>query len=209
MKIMCDKCFNIVDLGDINVNLAPEVIPGTNNALLTKGVAVNCECCPNESANIILDDNIAELISLLNKKGYRTLFCCEGHNEKDSIYFKTVDNAILKIRFDEFCKKYNYNGTSMYDTVEKRIFIINYESYDMKFEILENLLKWVNSLPLYYIGISSHIREFRLWLMNNPIYHELNIEEYHMYGDIGYGTPEELKKYGSRYIPVTEDEGDK
>lgn len=73
MKIMCDKCYNLIDLGDINIDLTPEVIPGTNNALLTKGVAANCECCPNESANIVLDDNIAQVISLLNKKAIQLM----------------------------------------------------------------------------------------------------------------------------------------
>ena len=40
-----------------------------------------------------LDDDIAESIIELNKKGYETFACCSGHNTKDSwygyIYFNT------------------------------------------------------------------------------------------------------------------------
>lgn len=41
-----------------------------------------------------VDDMIAPVISTLNKKGYRTLFCCSGHDNFDSTTY---------ISFDEKC----------------------------------------------------------------------------------------------------------
>ena len=36
-----------------------------------------------EDTNPEIDENIAFSISLLNKKGYRTQYCCEGHAYRD------------------------------------------------------------------------------------------------------------------------------
>lgn len=192
MKVMCDKCYNITDLGDIDIDLSPQVIPGTNNALLTKGVAVNCGRCPNESANIVLDDNIAEFISILNKKGYRTVQACEGHKDKDVIYFITlVYYDDLYYNFHDFCNKNNYDcgGVSFSrQSATKNIFsliryYIKYSSADEKYEIIEKLTEWAKNLPEDKIEVENHILQFKEWLNDNPDYKELNDEIFHMYED--------------------------
>lgn len=192
MKVMCDKCYNIIDLGDIGIDMSPEVIPNTDNALLVKGIVCNCECCPNESANIIIDDNIAEFISILNKKGYRTVQACEGHKDKDVIYFITsVYYDDLYYNFHDFCNKNNYDcgGVSFSrQSVNKNIFsmimyYIKYSSADEKYEIIEKLTEWAKNLPEDKIEVENHILQFKEWLNDNPDYKELNDEIFHMYED--------------------------
>lgn len=180
MKIICDKCYNLIDLGDIDIDLTPEVIPGTNNALLTKGVAANCECCPNESANIVLDDNIAQVISLLNKKGYTTYACCEGHKEKDSLYIlmEYADMRPLCHYFSDL----GYNSTLDYIPITKMRLEIKYESIAEKKEIISNLMTWVTkSLEFNMLAFDAHVAKFQSWLRQNPDYQKLNDSFYHMY----------------------------
>ena len=192
MKIMCDKCYNIIDLGDIGIDMSPEVIPNTDNALLVKGIRCNCKCCPNESANIIIDDNIAEFISILNKKGYRTVQSCEGHKDNDEIYFITLicyDELFYK--FHDFCNKNNYDcgGISLSrEAINTNIFsmiryYIKYSSVDEKYEIIEKLTEWVKNLPENKIEVENHILLFKKWLNDNPDYKKLNDEIFHMYED--------------------------
>ena len=181
MKVMCDKCYNIINLGNIDIDLSPQVIPGTNNALLTKGVAVNCERCPNESANIVLDDNIAEVISLLNKKGYMTYGCCEGHEEKDSLYIVMAQYAELRQLYHYFIDL-GHDITLEYIPITKMRIEIKYKSISEKKEIISNLMKWVTeSLEFNYLGFDAHVAKFHKWLRQNPEYQELNDTFYHMY----------------------------
>jgi hypothetical protein len=46
-----------------------------------------CKICGNES--IELDDNIADLIMILNNKGYKTIHSCEGH------FYSNGENSYL------------------------------------------------------------------------------------------------------------------
>lgn len=56
---VCSKCFNTPD-------------------------KCTCEFQPYYLVNI--DRNIQNVIRVLNEKGYMTRYCCESHNENDSIY---------------------------------------------------------------------------------------------------------------------------
>lgn len=56
MKYICNKCFSTYENDTI------------------------CEKCNNNL--ISLDDLISPVILILNKKGYKTISCCSGHNDK-------------------------------------------------------------------------------------------------------------------------------
>lgn len=49
---------------------------------ITIRASFQAPCHPN-SELIMLDENIADIISVLNKKGYHTVSCCEGHLNVD------------------------------------------------------------------------------------------------------------------------------
>lgn len=85
MKIMCNKCFAIMDMGSIDVP-KPKFLGDARNSLLVYSIVTNCDCCPNESASIQVDDELAGIVSRLNMKGYKTLGCCAGHSNQDRIY---------------------------------------------------------------------------------------------------------------------------
>lgn len=58
-----------------------------------------CKYCKTDVKLIEVDYNIAYSISLLNRKGYLTTFCCEGHKssyEYSDGYISFKDNSILE-----------------------------------------------------------------------------------------------------------------
>lgn len=103
--LMCPKCFNVVYRRVHYVSSSmvensyvdrndPEmmIVPGINF------VQKKCYGCWNEYFEPIqLDYNIAATISLLNKAGYTTKYCCEGHGKPDTYAYIMFDgNKIMK-----------------------------------------------------------------------------------------------------------------
>lgn len=74
---MCTKCYRLRRFKTEFLPVDHEEIPWR-----IKGTKP-CECGNNRF--VTLDDHIAETISLLNRKGYLTYFCCEGHPVKDGV----------------------------------------------------------------------------------------------------------------------------
>lgn len=93
LALMCPTCYNIKYV-DINMN----ILINKKDIFCCVNYISSCDNCNFEGAFIELDPNIAECISILNKKGYRTMFCCEGHDDSQAyIYFNTLyENAIMK-----------------------------------------------------------------------------------------------------------------
>ena len=93
---------------------------------------------------IHIDKNIQEHIRILNKKGYRTMYCCEGHNAGSNTY--------ITFSFDYFSDI----GTPKGFKYDKKRRTISYV-YSMKLkeetikkiktEKLAELLEWIKSLP--------------------------------------------------------------
>lgn len=78
-------------------------------------ICVNCwkqECSCGQNLYENIDDDIVDDIILLNKKGYKTLYCCQGHKEKGFfdmyVMFKAPLNKHIKppkdFRIEEYGK---------------------------------------------------------------------------------------------------------
>ena len=101
-----------------------------------------CSFCENRVNGIELDPNIADDISILNKKGYKTKYCCEGHISDHQyisapyIYFNNTHDDIAK----------NLPKTWNVDT-DYDHFVIRGDINNSKKKILEDLHKMVEKLP--------------------------------------------------------------
>ena len=101
--LMCPECFNVVSrrlhyTSSVLVENAyfdeenPEMMIHSDIKFIQK----KCEKCGNEYFEPIqLDYNIAETISLLNKAGYRTKYCCEGHGNKNTYAYIMFGNSCI------------------------------------------------------------------------------------------------------------------
>lgn len=69
---------------------------------------------------IEVDDEIAETISVLNKKGYKTEYCCGGHINKYEYYSMICDKCFM----DEEKLKKDFIEYHIYDVSNERFKII-------------------------------------------------------------------------------------
>lgn len=79
---MCPECFHIIET---NISITKTI----NNANKICDFVTNNEYygdCPNCKSHVRLEEidaNMAQIINILNTKGYFTAFCCEGHIEQN------------------------------------------------------------------------------------------------------------------------------
>lgn len=133
MTFMCMMCHNLIN------------VSGLVNPRYSKRYGIvatpfySLEKCPHcketgEELCVNIDEEIAEDIAVLNKKGYETMFCCSSHSEKDPLmyvvfsyaqdfegidppedfYFDTTDSyneGVITLRIKESCviKDYETN----------------------------------------------------------------------------------------------------
>lgn len=91
VALMCPKCFNLIHCNQ-KVYLHAEVKGIEDDVdLLSRTVyRIDCPICKVRADQIELDVGIAEQVSHLNKKGYKTNYCCEGHGSGNTyISFET------------------------------------------------------------------------------------------------------------------------
>lgn len=100
VALMCPKCFNIVGIchQELKVSFShksePEKFYGHNIQIQVDGW---CEECGEYIEEFLtIDGEIAPTISVLNKKGWKTLFCCAGHDGDSSAYIYFKSNKYLK-----------------------------------------------------------------------------------------------------------------
>lgn len=107
-----------------------------------------CPSCKREYVHMIdIDVNIVDIISILNKKGYRTKYCCEGHGIDDKPYIYFTSNAILK-HLDTLPLSWFHDRKEINkgDFINKSVIIRSeyYKSGEHLFELKE----WAESLPI-------------------------------------------------------------
>jgi hypothetical protein len=114
IALMCPICFNytvhrintsfkITNYYDYDHRFGDLV--NSNNVY--SGYCTNPDC--NHYTKFIeLDINLAEIVSILNKKGYRTAYCCEGHINGEGISFTYI------VFEDVYFKDNDYNLPDSY-----------------------------------------------------------------------------------------------
>jgi hypothetical protein len=99
------------------------------------------ECEGRDLDLIVLDPNIADIISALNKKGYFTEYCCEGHGTCDPyIYFKNLD------LYDLFSLNLPLSWYIDIQDLKENSLVIRADETNWE-SALEELQEWVDSLP--------------------------------------------------------------
>lgn len=158
IAFMCPKCYNVeLFEGKIGCVLTPKRKLKKKDIyeylMLDMSISYKCTSCEEYAEQIFLDPNIAIAISILNKKGFYTVFCCEGHHEttietKDKrlsqenpyIYFK--DDTILSYISGDF----PLPKTWFVDNKEPGMTIIR--SKNSKENRIEDINIWVGMLPM-------------------------------------------------------------
>lgn len=104
--------------------------------------------------NIIeVDSLIIDTISILNKKGYKTLYCCSGHVKDPRIYeeYKIskdkindfVDYYIKEETEDEYTLLAPYSFTAIYIKFDKKYNFINLpKGFIIKDDIIEKIVDY-------------------------------------------------------------------
>jgi hypothetical protein len=106
-----------------------------------------------------IDDEIAEEIITLNKKGYKTFTCCAGHNTPDSFYGYIFFENRLPRKYGEpdgwgrDCDILDDDDEQKYWKQSKRTIryfmwhSVGKEKQDHIDHCLKSLKEWVNNLP--------------------------------------------------------------
>ena len=104
----------------------------------------------------MIDKGMQEIIRILNDKGYKTRFCCEGHGPYDAAYimfdkrYPFGDNIPMPKGFKGYGKRGNtyFSVQYVYGKSGKKYPEVTQEMYEkMKEEALNNLLEWSKELP--------------------------------------------------------------
>ena len=102
-----------------------------------------------------VDDLIAETISILNKKGYHTLYCCSGHVKDPRLYEK------YHLHKDELNDKHNYHIINEEDDYVDVLIpyqdTVVYIMFDKRYDFdLSKSFEWIDDKTIYSYEISYY-----------------------------------------------------
>lgn len=169
LKLMCPRCYSLYETEvciykSISINSESKyIIVGNHSEYTYNGMCINCK---SPVQYIPVDYNIGDIISILNKKGYRTKFCCEGHRLDDCGYILFEDTKYnknileyAKMLPEEFfidIKEYKGHVNNIVKDEDEYAIITKENRYIIRWEFLNvynpkyifNTLKdWVDALP--------------------------------------------------------------
>ena len=105
----------------------------------------NCTCELFPPYHLIhIDKNIQEHIKILNDKGYRTMYCCEGHGVSSNTYISFAMDYFKDIKAP---KGFRYDKKRTMITYSYSTKLTKEESEELKKKNLESLLEWCKQLP--------------------------------------------------------------
>lgn len=181
ISLMCPHCYNITEVS-INNDIHSSVTNFEKSRIETN-VCISyfsdkCDNCGIENIDYIeIDASISDIISKLNKKGYITRFCCEGHIDNHEVDYEDDDveygnGGYIYFMFDHIRKFEYIMPDLMYlDTEDlKQGRIIYRWDANNKFEVLSDLQVFVDALPICNDGIVSHIAKITSDLCSQRTY---------------------------------------
>lgn len=143
MAFLCNQCWvlkSVYELGDLSCNCGGEIVH--------------------------IDDQMVTIIRILNQKGYKTQYCCSGHDFEENVtapYVQILLSQSYNVEVPE-CTGDNTVMTMAGDTI--RYHIVNPEEYQ---DMLET--------------IGGNVKDVHDYLMTQNI----NVNGmYSLFGDIGY-----------------------
>ena len=169
LGFFCRRCFEPIIL-ETNVDPNTYLTHSSGDPLdYDVDIIVSCPRCGHMSLwNCYIDPNIVPYIAKLNSLGYKTLYCCEGHNHKNGshedayIWFAyneqrwvlkyipieepwEFDPLIRKPKEDHYYTLEPFN-IKIKDTSYKHFNIHVYKKSSLKSR-LQALERWINRLP--------------------------------------------------------------
>ena len=113
--LICQNCFNVIP-AKITVELQDNlewVIPDE----FYYSIGAKCNHCNQKFYHFMVDGNIAELISVLNRRGYYTDYSCQGHSDIRYYADGAYDDYIKKSGVIPISKYYLYRYTHPYVSI--------------------------------------------------------------------------------------------
>lgn len=155
VAIMCPVCYHVTKHRvKIEIDTSVKTMEEIDLHIFTDTVyrISKCPCCLQENLYAIeIDPNISNAISILNKKGYYTKYCCEGHSRKESSYIYFKDKDIMLNYIDTLPLSWYIDYSKLkYDNR----FVIRADGWN-RYEALYEISEWAMSLKsrhLTYVG---------------------------------------------------------
>ena len=152
-RLMCPNCFS--DNGTIIEDCTCKLVLKDNDKVENKRlysnvlVDVEGECinCNNTVDFITVDDKIADVIITLNKKGYITLFSCEGHGEYSGAYIYFAYQRYINIEGFEETLPDEWEVDKV-DLESEALVIRAKDEFKTGNYDVDKLQTWANNLPM-------------------------------------------------------------
>lgn len=168
--LMCPNCLKLLDVWtEVGIRHETEF----PIQLSMCNIEYDCPECQSHVIGIQLDSDIADIVASFNKKGYKTLWSCWGHeneNEKEAyiIFEESFENIINAYPFlrkyfvkdDEKGMHYRYQKLIANHNRWVERFVIYYDGDDKK-EKRKIFKELVDALP--FLGKSAQFRENICW----------------------------------------------